>query len=106
MDIEPLVRFAARGNVLEVPDLREIGKTLSVLSNLRRMIEASQVRRHYSRTRSTAEAEILPDHSASISTHAPHFSFLSRSSEALLGLNVGAEDGAAQGLCGGHQPAQ
>jgi hypothetical protein len=67
MDIEPLVRFAARGNVLEVPDLREIGKTLSVLSNLRRMLEASPVSRPSQQgMEDSGSREILPDLGASI----------------------------------------
>lgn len=38
-----MVRFAARGNVLEVPQLREVAKTLAVLSTLKLFLD-SQVR--------------------------------------------------------------
>lgn len=35
MDIAAAVGFAARGNVLELPDLRDVAKTLGVLQNLK-----------------------------------------------------------------------
>lgn len=35
MDIAAAVEFAARGNVLELPDLRDLAKTLGVLQTLK-----------------------------------------------------------------------
>lgn len=39
MDIAGPVNFAARGNVLELPDLRDVAKTLGVLQTLKGFVE-------------------------------------------------------------------
>lgn len=39
MDITAAVNFASRGNVLELPDLRDVAKTLSVLQTLKGFVE-------------------------------------------------------------------
>jgi hypothetical protein len=43
MDIAATVRFATRGNVLELPELREVSKTLSVLINLQAFLDVAPV---------------------------------------------------------------
>ncbi len=39
MDIAAAVVFAARGNVLELPELRDVAKTLGVLQTLKGFLE-------------------------------------------------------------------
>jgi len=60
MDIAPAVAFAARGNVLELPDLRSIAKALIILATLRDFVQAPVRKERLSQLSQYAEEIDLP----------------------------------------------
>lgn len=107
MDISAAVQFASRGNVLELPDLRDVAKTLSVLQTLKGAYihsKPSQVEQ------SRDEPDRLTDHASAfppcpgqwLTIKSMHYMLMCR----VCGAAARGRDAPAGGVRRGDRPAR